>query len=117
MAGRYEDALRVLERLPLENYTRFSWILRSAIYAELGRSEDAKIWLAKALAKYPQLTIEGFINEPGWSGSERRRMMDAMQHAGFPPCVLPGQLDGVASPIRIPECVSLNSREESGRPR
>ncbi|MER8377317.1 tetratricopeptide repeat protein, partial [Mesorhizobium sp. M1406] len=114
MAGRYEDALHVLERQPLENYTRFSWIVRAAVYAELGRDEEAKEWVAKALAKYPELTIEGFFNEPGWSDSERKRMMDTMQHAGFPPCALPGQLYGVTSPIRILECV--NSRPQAVGP-
>jgi len=113
MAGRYKDALRILERQPLENYIRFSWIVRAAVYAELGRDEEAKTWVAKALAKYPELTIEGFINEPGWSDSERKRIMDAMQHAGFPPCALPGQLDGVTSPIRIPECVNSKDRRPS----
>jgi TolB-like protein/DNA-binding winged helix-turn-helix (wHTH) protein/cytochrome c-type biogenesis protein CcmH/NrfG len=113
MAGRYEDALRILERQPLENYIRFSWIVRAAVYAELGRDEEAKAWVAKALAKYPELTIEGFFNEPGWSDSERKRMMDAMQHAGFPPCALPGQLDGVTSAIRLPECVNSRDRKPS----
>jgi len=105
MAGRYGDALRILERQPLENYNRFSWIVRAAVYAELGRDEEAKAWVAKALAKYPELTIEGFVNEPGWSDSERKRIMDAMQHAGFPPCALPDQLDGVTNPVRIPQCL------------
>lgn len=113
MAGRYEDALRVLERLPLENYNSFSWIVRAAVYVELGRDEEARIWVAKGLTKYPELTIEGFVNGPGWSDSERKRIMDAMQHAGFPPCALPDQLDGVTSPIRIPECVNSKDRRPS----
>jgi len=113
MAGRYKDALRILERQALENYTRFSWIVRAAVYAELGRDEEANTWMAKALAKYPELTSEGFVNEPGWSDSERKRIMDAMQHAGFPPCALPGQLDGVTNPVRIPQCITLEERRPS----
>ncbi|PTE12374.1 winged helix-turn-helix domain-containing protein [Mesorhizobium helmanticense] len=113
MAGRYEDALHVLERLPLENYNSFSWIVRAAVYVELGRDGEARTWVAKGLAKYPELTIEGFVNGPGWSASERKRIMDAMQRAGFPPCALPDQLNGVASPIRIPECVNSKDRRPS----
>jgi TolB-like protein/DNA-binding winged helix-turn-helix (wHTH) protein/Tfp pilus assembly protein PilF len=106
MAGRYEDALQVLVRQPLENYNRFSWIVRAAVYVELGRDEEARTWVAKALAKYPDLTIEGFVNGPWWSDSERRRLMDVMQRAGFPPCALLGQLDGVTNPVRISQCIT-----------
>ena len=113
MAGRYEDALHVLERLPLENYNSFSWIVRAAVYVELGRSEEARTWVARGLVKYPELTIEGFVNGPGWSDAERKRIMDAMQHAGFPPCALPGQLKVVTNPIRMPECVNSKDRRPS----
>jgi TolB-like protein/DNA-binding winged helix-turn-helix (wHTH) protein/Flp pilus assembly protein TadD len=113
MAGRNEDALHILERQPLESYTRFSWIVRAAVYAELDRDEEAKVWVAKALAKHPELTIEGFVNGPWWSDSERKRIIDAMQHAGFPPCALPGQLDGGTNPIRIPQCAASEERRRS----
>lgn len=113
MAGRNEDALRILERQPLENYNQFSWIVRAAVYAELSRDEEAKVWVAKALAKFPDLTIEGFVNGPWWSDSERKRIMDAMQHAGFPPCALPSQLDGTTNPIRVPQCITSEERRRS----
>ena len=36
-AGRFEDALRILERLPKDNYNFYSWVFRAASYAALGR--------------------------------------------------------------------------------
>ncbi len=57
-AGRYEDTLRVLERLPKDNYLLFSWVLRAASYAALGRAPEAKAALSDALAHFPDLTIE-----------------------------------------------------------
>jgi tetratricopeptide (TPR) repeat protein len=35
-AGRFEDTLRILERLTKDNYLFYSWVLRAASYAALG---------------------------------------------------------------------------------
>jgi TolB-like protein/Tfp pilus assembly protein PilF len=104
MAGRYEDVVRLLERVPTSNYTSARWIFRASSYAALGRADDARASVKQALDSYPNLSIEGFINDPGWSEAERQRMIETMRAAGFPPCAKPGQLAEVPKPVRLPEC-------------
>ena len=103
MAGRNEEALRLVDRENPEPRTRGGWVQRAAIYAALGRTEDARS--AAALQRHPDLTIEGFaLNSPGYSDIERQRLVEGMRAAGFPPCVKPEQLRAVAVPARLPEC-------------
>jgi TolB-like protein/class 3 adenylate cyclase/Flp pilus assembly protein TadD len=104
MAGRYEDALRILERQPVENYTMFGWVLRPATYAALGRTDEARVWVNDALAHYPDLTVEGFVIDQSLSGAERQRLVGTMKAAGFPICAKPDQLKEVERTVRLPEC-------------
>ena len=106
VVGRYEDTLRVLERLPKENYSYWSWVLRAASYAALGRSEEAKVALSDALAHHPDLTIEGVTGDEGWGDAERKWMIERMQAASFPVCAKPETLAKKPNLIRLPECVS-----------
>jgi TolB-like protein/DNA-binding SARP family transcriptional activator/Tfp pilus assembly protein PilF len=103
-AGRYEDALHMMDRLTLDNYAVSTWVIRPSALASAGRTDEAKIWVRKALEKHPDLTIEGVVNEPGYSGAERQRFIDAMRLAGFPPCAKPEALAAVDEPVRLPEC-------------
>ena len=64
MAGRYKDALQVMERQTPDNYTRLAWVQRAASFAMLGRSEEARTTLNEALKRHPALTIEGFRQRP-----------------------------------------------------
>lgn len=73
-------------------------------YAALDNHDEAKTWVAKTLEQHPDLTIEGFVSEPGWSDAERERLIDTMRQAGFPPCAKPDQLKGFENPIHLPEC-------------
>jgi hypothetical protein len=104
MVGRYEDALKMLERLTPDNYNRWRWILRSASLGGLGRIEEAKASVKETLERHPDLTIEGFANEPGFSDAERQRFIETMRLAGFPPCARPEALAKLAEPLRLPEC-------------
>ena len=45
----FEDTLRIVERLPKENYNFYSWVLRGASYAALGKSAEAKAAVSDAL--------------------------------------------------------------------
>jgi TolB-like protein len=99
MAGRYEDALHVLEAHASENYTIYSWVFRPLCYSLLGRQEEAKSWVAKALEQYPDLTIEGYLGTPAWNDAERAFFAPAMRTAGFPSCA---RSDAEASPIMLP---------------
>ena len=64
--GRYEDALRVVERQPFETLSRIGLVTRAAIYAALDRKAEAKAAVADTLKQYPEVTIEGFIADPEW---------------------------------------------------
>jgi tetratricopeptide (TPR) repeat protein len=106
MSGRYEDALRILEALPVENYNYYCWVVRAASYAALGRSEAAKLATIDALNRYPDLTIEGFTGTPDYSDADRLRLIEPMRAAGFPVCVKPETLARSPQLVRLPECLS-----------
>src|SRR5262249_20135919 len=104
MSGRYEDALRILERIPVENYNFYCWVYRAASYAALGRSEKAKAAAADALKHYPDLTIEGVTGTPDLGEAERQRLVGPMRAAGFPVCAKPETLARFPQLVRLPEC-------------
>jgi tetratricopeptide (TPR) repeat protein len=106
MAGRYEDALRVMDRMTPDNYLRKTWAMRAGALAAIGKTEEAKTWVQRALEGHPKLTIEGMANEPGFNGAERQRFIDTMRLAGFPPCAEPEALAKIDRPLRLPECES-----------
>ena len=105
MAGRYEDALRMQDRMGPENYGRRMWAYRPAALAATSRTPEAKAALTEALKWFPDLTIEGFVNIPDTNENDRRRLIETMRLAGFPPCAKPEALAGFVKPVRLPECV------------
>ncbi|TPI72534.1 adenylate/guanylate cyclase domain-containing protein [Mesorhizobium sp. B2-8-9] len=105
MADRYQDALRIIERQPAENRTRYGWVLRAATYAALDQADNAKAATSDALKRYPDLTAEGFANDPGFNDRERRKLAETIRDAGFPPCAKPEQLARIEKPMHLPECV------------
>jgi TolB-like protein/class 3 adenylate cyclase len=105
-AGRFEDALRILERLSKDNYNFYSWIYRAASYAALGRAAEAKAATSDALQHFPDLTIEGFTGTADNSDSDRIRLIGPMRTAGFPPCAKPEVLAKNPQLVRLPECLS-----------
>ena len=105
-AGRFEDALRILERLPKDNYNFYSWVYRAASYAALGRSAEAKAATSDALQHFPDLTIEGFTGTADWTDADRKRLIGPMRAAGFPPCAKPEILAKNPQLVRLPECLS-----------
>ena len=50
MAGRYEDSLRIIDKQPIDNRTRYSWAIRASNYAALGQREKANAATKDALA-------------------------------------------------------------------
>jgi TolB-like protein/DNA-binding SARP family transcriptional activator len=106
MAGRYEDSLRTMDRLTPDNYLRHTWVMRAGALAAVGRTEEAKSWVGKALERHPDLTVEGWASEPGFNGAERERLIDTMRLAGFPPCAKPEALAEIDEPVRLAECES-----------
>ncbi len=102
--GRYEDALRILERLPVENYLVGSWVFRAASYAALGQTDAAKAAVADALKHHPDVTVEGFTGRPVFSEAERQRLVELMRAAGFPACAKAETLTRSPQLVRLPEC-------------
>ena len=106
-AGRFEDALRILERLPKDNYNFYSWVIRAASYAALGRVRGGEGGHRRMrLQHFPDLTIEGFTGTADWSDADRMRFIGPMRAAGFPPCAKPEVLAKNPQLVRLPECVS-----------
>ena len=108
MAGRYEDAVTMLERMTPDNYQRWTWVVRSSSLAALGRTDEAAASVTEALKQHPDLTVESMINEPGLSTIERSRFIETMPLAGFPACSKPEALAKLAKPVRLPECEAGN---------
>ena len=81
-------------------------VFRAAIYAAADRGDDARRAVADALAQYPDLAIEGFLSDPGFSGYERLRLAGPLRDAGFPVCAKPEELAKFEKPFRLPECPS-----------
>ena len=77
---------------------------RAASYAALGRTEEARAAVADALARLPDLSVQGFLSRPGFSDAERRRLEELMRRAGFPSCARPEELAKFEKPFRLPEC-------------
>ncbi|MER8402999.1 adenylate/guanylate cyclase domain-containing protein [Mesorhizobium sp. M1348] len=104
MAGRYEDALKMLERKTPDNYGKGGWVVRSSSFAALGRIDEANASVRETLKRYPDLTVEGMVNEFSLSKTERGRFIETMPLAGFPACAKTGSLAKLAKPVRLPEC-------------
>jgi tetratricopeptide (TPR) repeat protein len=105
-AGRFEDALRILERLSKDNYNFYSWVFRAATYAALGRAAEAKAATSDALQHLPDLTIEGITGTADNSDADRIRLIGPMRASGFPPCAKPETLAKNPQLVRLPECLS-----------
>ena len=106
-ADRYADSLHVLERGSPDNYTPDIWIVHTCALAALGQVDEAKTWVAETLKRYPNLTAEGWANEPGYSQDERDRFLRTMKLAGFPLCAKPEVLSELTKPVCLRECANL----------
>jgi TolB-like protein/class 3 adenylate cyclase len=108
-AGRYEDALRIVERQPPESRTKGGWVQRAASYAGLGRIDEARRATQEALARHPNLSIQGHLSGPDFSDADRRHDDELMRKAGFPLCAKPEELAEFEKPYRLPECTARES--------
>ncbi|TSD86088.1 adenylate/guanylate cyclase domain-containing protein [Mycobacterium sp. KBS0706] len=106
MVGRYQDALRVMERQTPDNYSKFAWVERAGSFAALGRATEAQATVQEALKRYPNLTIEGHVNDPGLNDVERQRLAETMRLAGFPACAPPEEMSKLDTPLRLSECAA-----------
>jgi hypothetical protein len=96
----------MLDRLTPENYGRKHWVMRSGALAALGRNEEAKVSVTDALRRFPNMTVEGFVNIPAFNEVERQRLIATMRLVGFPDCAKAEELAKIKKPLRLPECAS-----------
>ncbi|MCI0430170.1 MAG: hypothetical protein L0210_06465 [Rhodospirillales bacterium] len=108
MVGRYEDVIRVLERIPNENLRYWELVYRAASYAVLGRTDETKSAVAYTLTRFPDLSVEGFLSNTPFSDAEQQRLIETMRKAGFPPCA-EDNLAGMPNAVKLPECGSGES--------
>jgi len=101
MADRYEDALRIVNRQPVDTRSKFARVFRAASLASFGELDKAKVAAADAVARHPDLTAEGFANEPGFNDVERKKLAEKTRDAGFPTCAKPEQLASSTKPMRL----------------
>ncbi len=106
MAGHYDEARRLFDRMPREAYTPSTWVYRAATLGMLGDTERARDAVADALTATPDLTIEAFAHTHGSNEAQRRRLIETMRAANFPVCA--GAAVIAASPglHRLPECAA-----------
>ncbi|RWO24216.1 MAG: tetratricopeptide repeat protein [Mesorhizobium sp.] len=105
MVGRYDDALKMMEGLTPDNYNQWRWMVRSGSLAGAGRMEEAQASVKEALKHYPDMTVEGMVNAPGISPTERERYLETLVLTGFPLCASDEQLAKMTVPKRLPECL------------
>ena len=84
---------------------RHEQILSWPLLAALGREEEARTAVAEALAKFPDLSIEGFAGGPDFNEADRLRLNETMGKANFPRCASEAVLKDRPNLIRLPECV------------
>jgi TolB-like protein/class 3 adenylate cyclase len=106
MAGRVEDALRMQERKPRENYRRQDYIWRAMLLATVGRTEEGRAAVADTLAHFPGVDIESYARMPEWSDVEQEKLTKAMRKAGFPTCATAEDLKNHPGIKRLPECLT-----------
>ncbi len=104
MVGRYQDALKMMERVDNDSLGTWMWPYKAGALAAVGRTEEAGQAVAETLRRYPHITIEGTANEPSYTLPERMRVIETMRLAGFPPCAKPEDLAKVDKPLRLKEC-------------
>lgn len=103
VVGRYEDVLRVQEHEPEEKMHAFGYPIVAGSLAKLGRLDEAKALVARAVAKFPgMLTLEQLVwgsppnLQPFWE--------DMLRAAGFPVCADDKDVARYPNAVRLPEC-------------
>jgi TolB-like protein/class 3 adenylate cyclase len=110
MAGRYDDAAGAVEHRPVDSLSRFGLVTRAAIYAAAGLGDQARRATAEALERYPDLTIEGVLSDPGYNDVEREKLAQVLSTAAFPPCAAADVLAKSPRPFRLPECADPQAK-------
>ena len=103
--GRYEEAIRVRQRIPKTMFVESDYIELAIFLAAAERDGEAKAVVAESLAAFPAITIEGWTGDPGWTEEDRRNTVTLMRKAGFPACASEAEMKKGGIKVRLPECV------------
>jgi tetratricopeptide (TPR) repeat protein len=119
LARRFEDALRVIERIPPASRSRGSLLLHPASLAMLGRPRD-EVDRARAamLARDPGVSIELLLDrEYAFARRQERDLfVDGLRQAGFAVCAKTEDLAKVEKPVRLPECEAERAKAVAVKP-
>ena len=104
MVGRNADVIHSSSRLPEDNFTPLDYVMVAGSLVTLGRKQEARQLVARAIARFPEILItERFISRPDYTAEfDRPRILDAMREAEFPACG--PEKAAAAEPARLPEC-------------
>jgi TolB-like protein/class 3 adenylate cyclase/cytochrome c-type biogenesis protein CcmH/NrfG len=114
-ADRYEDCLQMLAQRPDETMAPDQFISKAGSLAALGRAAEAKAVVTKALARFPDISIEDQISRPDFADHERQRYIETMRKAGFPACAKAEELAQFEKPVRLPECDAERAKRTTAR--
>lgn len=104
MDDRHEEALSLLALKPEELRYDQDRVEEACSLAALGRKDEAKRVVEKAVARFPWLSIERFVSRPDFIEHERSRYITLMRKAGFRSCATAQELQYIETPIMLPEC-------------
>ncbi len=109
MVGRNDDVMRSSSRLPEDNFTPLDYVMVAGSLVTLGRVQEAKQLVARAIGRFPEVLItERFISRPDYTVDfDRPRILDAMRKAEFPACAPEKAGVGAATSqqlVQLPEC-------------
>lgn len=105
MAGRFEDAALMYERIPPGSFNKFRIVMKASTYAALGRKSEATAVVVETLGQFPDLTVQEFVSDPGWADAERVLLAKWMQEAGFPLCAKPEVAKSLPDPFHLSGCL------------
>ncbi len=82
LAGRYDDALAILEPIAEKGSDYAIYAFLAAAHAELGRSAEAELAAKQVKRLWPFFEISGFINQ--WKDEKSRKLIaDGLAKAGL----------------------------------
>ena len=104
MAGRYEAAVEMIDRLTPDNYTLALWAMHPRRWRPRGDARRPGTGWRRRSRRGPISASRRWRTRPATATAERRRFVETMRLAGFPPCAGPEGLANAEAPLRLPEC-------------
>lgn len=110
---KYEEAISTLRSA--KQLIPIARLYLAASYAQLGRSDEARVEAAYALQEDPEATVESVGDlEPFKNSSSRDHFREGMRKAGLPLCATEKHLTKYPNMERLPECDVQRARAAEG---